>query len=130
MPEQPQIMPGVDAAAGNACGEIACCRPGERDTESGVEQHCYAMLAPGRNQRGSMEPASGQRPCYLYHIKSNRVYNSFLDEGRTTKDESCCPSSFVLRRSSFYETPISQAASRSFAEKRRNASTVFVRRTP
>src|SRR6185503_10162185 len=86
MPEQPQIMAGVDAAAGDSRGEIACRRPGERDAEHGVEQHCYAVLAPDRNQRGSVEPAPGQRPCYLYHVKSDRVKGFFWtkDVERTT----------------------------------------------
>src|SRR5215212_1054942 len=98
MPKQPQIMPGVDAAAGDAGGEIACGRPGERNTECGVKQHCYAMLAPGQNQRGSIEPAPGQRSCYLYHIKSDRGYDSLLDEGRRTKAAERRHSSFVVLR--------------------------------
>src|SRR6266508_5235526 len=129
MPEQPEIMTGVHAAAGDSRGEIACGRPGERDAERGVEQHCYAMLAPGRNQRGSMEPAPWQRSCYLYHINKFRSYVR-LFFGRTTNDEGRKLLPVVRRPSSFYETPISQAASRSSAEKRRNASTVFVRRIP
>src|SRR5215212_3587532 len=131
MPEQPKIMAGVDAAAGDSRGEIACRRPGERDAERGVEQHCYAMLAPDRDQRSSIKPAPGQRPCYLYHIKSNRSSNSWTnDEGRKLLNVIISRSSAVGRRSSSYETPISQAASRSSAEKRRNARTVFVRRMP
>src|SRR5262245_42317582 len=82
MPKQPQIMASVDTAAGDFGGEIACGRPGERDAERSVEQHCYAMLAPNRNQRSSLEPAPGQRPCYLYHkivlflsVRQTRLYH-------------------------------------------------------